>query len=74
MTYNKRKVGQTYEQAVGEYLSRYGYEIIRYNYRCPIGEIDIIAKEGKVLVFCEVKYRKTNQMGDPLEAVTRKKQ
>ena len=55
---NHRRLGSVYEQTVGFYLEQYGYEIVAFNYRCPMGEIDLIAKEGGVLVFCEVKYRK----------------
>ena len=42
--------------------------------RCRSGEIDIIAKDGETLVFCEVKYRSDGAMGSPLEAVDVKKQ
>ncbi len=51
-----------------------GYEILEYNYRCRLGEIDIIARDGAYLVFCEVKYRSDSRSGHPAEAVDRKKQ
>ena len=54
---NKRQTGAYYEQAAGHYLEQLGYEILEYNYRCRSGEIDIIAKDGAYVVFCEVKYR-----------------
>lgn len=63
-----------YEQAVGYYLMQQGYEIIEYNYRCRAGEIDLIARDGGYLVFCEVKYRKRQEKGHPLEAVDLRKQ
>lgn len=74
MEQNKRKKGSDYEQAVGYYLEQQGYKILEYNFRCRTGEIDIIAKDGEYLVFCEVKYRSSRAKGSPLEAVNRKKQ
>lgn len=74
MTNNKRKTGAAYERKAGSYLQKCGYEILEYNYRCRLGEIDIIAKDGSYLVFCEVKYRSNRRMGTPAEAVTLKKQ
>lgn len=71
---NNRAIGSKYEQQVGQYLEEKGYEILCYNYRCKLGEIDIIAKEQNNLVFIEVKYRKNTNMGNPLEAITLKKQ
>lgn len=71
---NKRAKGTAYEQAAGYYLEQQGYEILTFNYRCPLGEIDIIAKEGGYLVFCEVKYRAGTSKGSPLEAVGSRKQ
>ena len=44
--------------------------IIERNFRCPRGEIDIIAKDGDAVVFVEVKTRRTPALGSPLEAVT----
>lgn len=71
---NKRTVGTSYEKLAAAYLQRQGYEILAYNFRCRMGEIDMIAKDGEYLVFVEVKYRSGSQMGNPLEAVHWKKQ
>ena len=71
---NKRRTGTKYEQAAGFFLEQIGYEVLEYNYRCRFGEIDIIAKDGICLVFCEVKYRSGREKGSPLEAVDNRKQ
>lgn len=71
---NKREQGSFYEKEAGKYLESKGYTILEYNYRCKAGEIDIVAKDGQYLVFCEVKYRKTNKKGNALEAVAFSKQ
>ena len=71
---NKRRTGTRYEQAAGFFLEQIGYEVLEYNYRCGFGEIDIIAKDGICLVFCEVKYRSGREKGSPLEAVDNRKQ
>lgn len=63
-----------YERATAYYLEQQGYVILEYNYRCRAGELDLIARDGEYLVFCEVKYRKSRGKGDPLEAVDRRKQ
>lgn len=46
---NNRKVGTDYEQAVGYYLEQQGYLILEFNYRCRLGEIDMIAVDGEYL-------------------------
>lgn len=71
---NKRKVGTAYERLAGGYLKQYGYEIMEYNFRCRFGEIDLIARHAGYLVFAEVKYRADEASGNPLEAVTIRKQ
>lgn len=71
---NRRRTGAYYERKAGKYLEEKGYEILEYNFRCRIGEIDIIAKDGGYLVFCEVKYRSDAGSGHPAEAVDAKKQ
>lgn len=71
---NNRETGSRYEKMAGKYLEQNGYEIIEYNYRCKTGEIDIIARDGDYLVFCEVKYRSDARKGHPSEAVNLAKQ
>ena len=71
---NKRRIGTEKEQLAGAYLLKNGNQIIEYNFRCRQGEIDIIAKDGEYLVFCEVKYRSGTKAGTPMEAVDYKKQ
>lgn len=65
---NNRETGSYYERMAGVYLTEKGYEILEYNYRCKLGEIDIIARDGDYLVFCEVKYRADDRKGTPPEA------
>lgn len=72
--YNKRRIGSEYEKKAGEFLISQGYEIVEYNFRCRMGEIDLIARDGEYLVFCEVKYRKGAAKGHPAEAVGIRKQ
>ncbi len=71
-------MGQVAEQAVCNYLRALQWEILATNYRCPAGEIDIVAREqaadGPVLVFVEVKARSGTAFGSALSAVTLKKQ
>ncbi len=71
---NKRTVGTEYERLACEYLLKEGYRILERNFRCRQGEVDIIARDGKYLVFIEVKYRKSLREGDPAEAVDYHKQ
>ena len=55
-------------------LRRAGMRILQRNYRCPIGEIDIIALDGEELVFVEVKTLHTDDIGDPEEHIQEPKQ
>ena len=58
---NTRKTGARYELLAAVHLEKCGYHIIEKNYRCRIGEIDLVACDGAYLVFVEVKYRKTTR-------------
>ena len=69
-----KELGGIGERAAAELLQMEGYEILERNYRIRTGEIDLIARDARYLVFIEVKYRKNLQMGDPLEAVDVRKQ
>ena len=66
-------VGDRGEQMAAEYLEREGYEILHRNYRFGRSEIDLIARQGRTIVFVEVKTRRTAGYGEPEEAVTREK-
>jgi putative endonuclease len=66
--------GKQGEEMAAAFLAGAGYRIVERNYRCPFGEIDIVAEEGKVLVFVEVKSRRSEAFGDPQLAVGRQKQ
>ena len=71
---HRQKFGKEGESVAVRYLKQQGYKIIEQNYRCKAGEIDIIARERKTLVFVEVKTRRSTSYGDPKWAVTPKKQ
>ncbi|MBI3357991.1 MAG: YraN family protein [Nitrospirae bacterium] len=62
------------EAIAAEFLIKRGYKIVEKNFKCPVGEIDLIAWEGKTLVFVEVKARSSSQFGGPEGAVTPQKQ
>ena len=68
-------IGKKYEEEAVNFLKNLKYDIIEQNFKLlPIGEIDIIAKDKKTIVFVEVKYRKTKEFGTPAEFVTKSKQ
>ena len=69
-----RRRGAQYENLAAEYLKQQGYQILRRNFYSYFGEIDLVARDGKYLVFVEVKYRKNDSGGHPLEAVGVQKQ
>lgn len=71
---NTRTTGTWYERKAADYLKQQGLFILRYNYRCRSGEIDLIARDGQYLVFVEVKYRNDSNSGNALEAVNPAKQ
>ncbi len=68
-----KALGKIGEDAASSYLSSSGYIIIEKNYSCKLGEIDIIAKKGKYLVFIEVKTRTNLSYGYPEESVNKYK-
>ncbi len=69
-----RRIGEAGEQAAAEFLRSLGYRIIARNVRFRAGEIDLVARDGGVLVFVEVKTRRGRGFGSPGEAVTVAKQ
>lgn len=73
MSVNKRTVGSKEEDEAARFLTQCGLKIVELNFRSRVGEIDIVARDGDILVFAEVKYRKTASNGHPEEAVDYKK-
>jgi putative endonuclease len=68
-----KALGTKGEDLAVRFLKEKGYGIIKRNYKTPVGEIDIIAKDGKTLVFIEVKTRIDVSFGYPFEAVDKRK-
>ena len=69
-----RQIGDKGEQAAADWLTADGHEIVARNWRTRYCEIDIVSVKGEVLYFTEVKYRKNDDFGDGLAAITAKKQ
>jgi putative endonuclease len=70
---NRRARGSDGEQLACEYLALQGLHVVERNFRSHRGEIDIVAREGEYLVFCEVKCRESDEFGSPEHAVTAEK-
>jgi putative endonuclease len=66
--------GHAAEEAAVALLRSKGYTIVATNYRCKLGELDIVARDGDELVFVEVRSRANNKHGDALDAVGHHKQ
>jgi putative endonuclease len=66
-------LGRFGEDVAAAHLTDDGYEIVARNWRCRDGEIDIVARDGDVLVFCEVKTRSSERFGTPAAAVVPRK-
>jgi putative endonuclease len=70
----KDALGRFGEDVAARHLERAGLVLVERNWRCREGEIDIVALDGAVLVFCEVKTRSGLAFGSPAEAVSPTKQ
>jgi putative endonuclease len=66
----KDALGRRGEEIAAHYLASRGLAIVERNWRCPQGEIDLIARDGGELVFVEVKTRSSVAFGHPLESIT----
>jgi len=70
----RKALGSKGEDLAVQYLKKKGFKVIERNYHCSAGEIDLIAREGKTLIFVEIKTRSSSEFGLPQEAVDRFKQ
>ncbi|MEM0995383.1 MAG: YraN family protein [Bacteroidota bacterium] len=73
MSKNK-KIGEKGEQLAVDFLEKKGYQILEQNWRFSRAEVDIIAMDGEILVFLEVKTRSYTYFGEPEAFVTEKKE
>jgi len=69
----KREVGKRGEDLAADWYRARGYEVLDRNWRCRQGELDLVLRNGRQVVFCEVKHRTGLGFGRPAEAVTREK-
>jgi putative endonuclease len=66
----RKKLGRLGENLAADHLERRGYVIRQRNYRCPVGEMDIVVEDGDCLVFVEVRTRRGREYGTPEESIT----
>ena len=74
MTDARRVVGQNGEHAAAAWYADAGYEILDRNWRVREGELDLVVRDPRTIVFCEVKTRRSDAFGLPAEAVGARKQ
>ena len=70
----KDKLGRKGERGAARFLKEHGYRVLHRNWKSKLGEVDIIAREGKTLCFVEVKSRSDESFGGAVEAVGPAKQ
>jgi putative endonuclease len=71
---NTQRLGDLYERRAWEVLQQAGCALLGYQLRCPLGELDLVVKEGEILVFVEVRYRRNRLFGGATASITRVKQ
>jgi putative endonuclease len=69
----KDALGRYGEEVAARHLESDGFVVLDRNWRCDLGELDIVARDGDALVVCEVKTRRSASHGSPFEAVTERK-
>jgi putative endonuclease len=70
----RQQLGAEGEARVARHYEARGYTVLDRNWRCRDGELDLVLRQGRTLVVCEVKTRSSAAFGTPAEAVTAKKQ
>lgn len=70
----RRAVGEAGEELAARWYEAQGYTVLERNWRCALGEIDLVCSSGSVIVVCEVKARSNDRFGAPAEAVGPTKQ
>jgi putative endonuclease len=68
----RQLLGATGEDRVAGWYERAGFSVVARNWRCDRGELDLVARRGGLVVFCEVKTRTSDRFGAPIEGLTRR--
>ncbi len=66
---DRRALGRAGEELAAAWYQAHGYEVVARNWRCREGELDVVARRGRLHIFCEVKSRSSDAFGVPAEAV-----
>ncbi|WP_419841781.1 YraN family protein [Candidatus Poriferisodalis sp.] len=74
MTDRRQALGKHGEDLVERWYAERGYRVLERNWRCSLGELDLVVSDGSQLVFCEVKTRSSDRYGTGFEAITSRKQ
>lgn len=74
MRASNQALGREGEKIAEAHLRKKGHKVLERNYRCRLGEIDLVTRDGRMVVFVEVKTRSDQRFGVPLESVHHKKQ
>jgi putative endonuclease len=74
MQLNKNNAGLLAEKLAATFLVNHGLKLVAQNYHCRFGEIDLIMRDAKILVFVEVKQRSSSQFGGAVASITPQKQ
>lgn len=70
----RRQLGNQSESLAKKFLAQNGYTVVRTNFSCSQGEIDLIVRDKQMLIFAEVRSKTNQHYGEPLETVNWKKQ
>jgi len=73
MSKKKQETGKTGEILAVQHLLDHGYDILETNFRCYLGELDIVARENNTLIFVEVRAKTGKKFGSALESITAEK-
>lgn len=71
---DRQRIGDVYEQRAWETLQKAGCSLLARQLRCPLGELDLVIRDGSTLVFVEVRYRSSQRFGGAEASVTQTKQ
>jgi putative endonuclease len=71
---DRQGLGRRGEELAARHLAGNGYEIVARNWRCEVGEVDLVVRDGECLVLVEVRTRRGRSMGSPEESITAAKQ